>query len=150
MKVLHASHNQSSYCAQISTEADLAALIRDNALEAICAHHRLDFWTTPLLRPSCINKPAVKMLLATSDLRAHEVPLLRGSVVIATHDEHGHLSGLTDETMHWLADLPYTLSRITDARIEWRIWRAERARRRRRRADRAYQLKHWSPTRFLQ
>lgn len=150
MKVLHVSHNHSSYSTRIDTIEDLATLIRDVDVEAICAHQRLDFWTTPSLRAriSRINTPAIKMLLATSGFRPGDVPLLRGSVVVTTHDEHGQLCGLTSEQLHWLVDLPYTLPRIASARIDRRIRRTEKADQRRRQAERAHELKNWKPPQF--
>lgn len=147
MRALLASHNQSLYAVTINSEADIADLIREEHLETLCAaDHRLDFWITPSLRATrCINAPATKILFATTTFGARSAPLLRGDVLVATHDRHGRLCGLTEEQITWLAGLQYALPHWVAAVIDRRIRRTQRADRRRRQAERAHQLKHWKP-----
>lgn len=100
----------------------------------------LDFWFSPWpgLVPRAVNKPATELLLsASSTLRPRTVPLLRGRVLVMTHDTDGELAGLTDEKIRAIAlhanrwHAPMTL--------DWRYAADERAQRRRREADQAAQ-----------
>ncbi|GAB4664303.1 hypothetical protein [Mycobacterium avium] len=101
---------------------------------------QLDFWFSPWpgLVPRQVNKPATELLLsASSTLRPKTVPLLRGRVLVLTHDTDGELAALTDEQIRAIAlhanrwRGPLTL--------DWRYAADKRAQRRRRKADRAAQ-----------
>ena len=50
-----------------------------------------------------IMDEATELLLATTNLDAKTVPLLRGAVVIATHDSDGDLDGLSWQQLDLLA-----------------------------------------------
>lgn len=47
---------------------------------------------------------ATELLLATTRFTARSVPLLRGDVVLSSHDGVGNLAGLTDRQLDWLID----------------------------------------------
>lgn len=83
---------------QAFSEADIAELIKDHALESLTSTDRqFDFWFTPSTQ-SCQHRPnrrATGLLLATTRFTAKTVPLLCGGVVVATHDADGNLDGLS-------------------------------------------------------
>src|SRR5689334_7563392 len=80
------------------SQADIAELVKDYGLESLTSTDRqFDFWFTPSTR-SCQRRPnrrATGLLLATTRFTAKTVPLLRGGVVVATHDADGDLDGLS-------------------------------------------------------
>ncbi|GAB4686181.1 hypothetical protein MOKP106_42760 [Mycobacterium avium subsp. hominissuis] len=99
----------------------------------------LDFWFSPRPGPvpRDVNRPATALLLSAAYFRAKTVPLLRGRVIVMTHDADGALAGLTNEqiraiTVHanrWRGPLM----------LDWRCAADDRAQRRRRRAQHAAQ-----------
>ena len=106
-QMLHASENGNLYKVELDGLADIADLIQDHRLESLtgtdCA---VDFWLTPSLGRSNqkVNRTATELLLATTRFTARSVPLLRGNIVLASHESDGSLSGLTDAQIRWLAD----------------------------------------------
>lgn len=94
----------------------------------------LDFWFSswPGPVPRDVNRPATELFLTAARLRPRTVPLLRGRVMLLSHDADGGLTGLTDDQVraialhanHWRAPMP----------LEWRYGAAARAQRRRRKA----------------
>jgi hypothetical protein len=51
-----------------------------------------------------VNRTATELLLATTRFSARHVPLLRGNVVLASHECEGTLAGFTDAQLRWLVD----------------------------------------------
>lgn len=96
--VLYFSTNGAVYETRAYTNADIDTLIADQGLQSLSSTDRqFDFWFSPTTR-GCqrrINKRATELLLATTNFSPKDVPLLRGCVVIATHDEDGDLDGLS-------------------------------------------------------
>ena len=70
------------------------------------------------------------MLLATTRFTAKTVPLLRGGVVIATHDSAGKLDGLSWQQLDLLIQNSCTLTRRDDRVLSRRIRRDSRRLRR--------------------
>jgi hypothetical protein len=70
------------------------------------------------------------MLLATTQFTAKTVPLLRGGVVIATHDSDGDLDGLSWQQLELLVQKNRTLTRRDDRVLRRRIKRGDSLRRR--------------------
>lgn len=98
LQVLHASQNQYLYTATIAGIDDIAELVRNSHLETLASANNLfDFWFTPSTRPAHqrINRFATEILLANTCFTAGNVRVLRGSIVVASHDHDGHLTGLT-------------------------------------------------------
>ena len=96
--VLYFSPNGVVYETHAYSSADIAELIHDCGLESLTSSDRqFDFWFTPSTRrcPRKVNRSATEMLLATTRCTAKTVPLLRGGVVVATHDAAGELDGLS-------------------------------------------------------
>lgn len=97
----------------------------------------LDFWFSswPGAVPKDVNRPATELFLPAARFRPRTVPLLRGQVMLVSHDADGGLAGLSDDQVRaiavhanrWCAPLP----------LEWRYAAAARAQRRRRKAARA-------------
>jgi hypothetical protein len=80
------------------SRADIARLVDDCRLDSLAsADRQFDFWVTSSIRPCHlrINRSATELLLATTRFTAKTVPLLRGTVVVATHDCDGALDGLS-------------------------------------------------------
>jgi len=98
IKVLHASLSDRLYIASIDAADDIAALVCDTHLESLTSSDGLfDFWFTPSIRAGHhrVNRRASAMFLAHTRLGARTAPLLRGNVVVASHDASGNLLGLT-------------------------------------------------------
>jgi hypothetical protein len=104
---LHASHNGNLFKVNVLGIGDIADLIREHHLESLTSRDGgIDFWLTPSLEPyhRSVNRMATEMLLAASRFNARNVPLLRGNVVMAGHDNNGALAGLTDDQISWLVN----------------------------------------------
>jgi hypothetical protein len=113
-QILLASHNESPYLIRVLSEADVADLVRGDRPQVLSSSDgAIDFWFTHRPRVA-VNCGATEILLATTRFTAHDVPLLRGDIVIATHDEHGKLAGLNDIQVK-------TLLTVTPSRQETRI-----------------------------
>ena len=113
------------------SRADIAKLVRDCGLECLTSTDRqFDFWFTPSTR-ECrrrLNRHATEMLLATTTFTAKAVPLLQGSVVVATHDTRGELDGLSWQQLDVLAERSRALSARDDRVLSRRIMREARRR----------------------
>lgn len=96
--VLYFSPNDVAYETRAYSKADIAELVNDHGLESLTSTDRqFDFWFTPSTR-RCQRRPnrcATELLLATTRFTAKTVPMLRGAVVVATHDSEGDLDGLS-------------------------------------------------------
>jgi hypothetical protein len=66
------------------------------------------------------------MLLATTRFTAKTVALLRGGVVVATHDSAGELDGLSWQQLELLIENSCTLTRRDDRVLSRRITRDEK------------------------
>ena len=96
--VLYFHPNGTAYETQAYSKADLAQLVHDSGLQCLTSTDRqFDFWFSPSTRPCqrSANETATELLLATTTFTAKTVPLLRGCVVVATHDADGELDGLS-------------------------------------------------------
>lgn len=149
VRAVLASHNQELYNIHIESPRDIAAMIGAPHIEALSVGRRLDFWTTPSLRPGYWqpNGPATRLLLALSDtFSGSTVPLLRGDIVITARDSSGALLGLDEPAIDSLAELVDNLPLVAEYTVQWRIRGAERANIRRRRRERASRPPlHWTP-----
>lgn len=111
LQMLHASQNGNLYRVELDGFVDIAELVHEDRLESLTSTDcTIDFWlTTSLhLRHRRVNRTATELLLATTRFSAREVPLLRGNVVLASHEPDGSLAGLTDAQVHWLVDIEPT------------------------------------------
>ena len=70
------------------------------------------------------------MLLATTSFTAKYVPLLRGCVVVATHDSDGDLDGLSWQQLDLLARSSRSLTKRDERVLNRRIARHDRRQRR--------------------
>lgn len=129
--VLYCSASGTVYETRAYTKADIDRLIQDQGLYCLTSEDRqFDFWFSPSTR-GCqrrINRSATELLLATTQLNAKSVPLLRGAVVIATHDADGDLDGLSWQQLDLLALRSRSLSKRDDRMLNRRILREERKR----------------------
>jgi hypothetical protein len=130
--VLYFSATGTVYETRAYTKADIDRLIQDQGLYCLTsADRQFDFWFSPSAR-GCqrgINRAATELLLATTPLNAKSVPLLRGAVVIATHDSDGDLDGLSWQQLEQLVRHSCSLSKRDDRILTRRIQRDERSRR---------------------
>lgn len=127
--VLYFSAKGAAYETRAYSTADITRLVRDQGLQSLTSTDRqFDFWFSPSAR-GCqrrVNRNATELLLATTTLDAKSVPLLRGAVVIATHDSDGDLDGLSWQQLDLLAVRSRTLTKRDDRLLTRRILRAER------------------------
>jgi hypothetical protein len=104
--VLYFSPKGVIYQTCADSKTDIAKLVHDCGLECLTSTDRqFDFWFTPSLR-KChrrANVNATEMLMATTRFTANTVPLLRGNVVVATHNADGELDGLSWPQLDLLA-----------------------------------------------
>lgn len=135
-QMLHASENGNLYRVELDGIADIADLVEEDRLESLSSTDcTIDFWLTPslLLSHRQVNRTATELLLATTRFSARNVPLLRGNIVLGSHESDGSLAGLTDAQVRWLVDAEPT------RRDEWILARRfsddERSRRRETKSD---------------
>lgn len=122
--VLYVNPKGVVYETRAFSKADIADLVSDYGLESLSSGDRqFDFWFTPTTR-RCqrrVNRSATELLLAATGFTAKNVPLLRGGVVVATHDADGDLDGLSWEQLDHLARINRGLTkrdyRILDRRF---------------------------------
>lgn len=116
------------------SKAEIADLVSDYGLESLSSGDRqFDFWFTPTTR-RCqrrVNRSATELLLAATGFTAKNVPLLRGGVVVATHDTDGDLDGLSWEQLDQLTAISRTLAQRDLRVLDRRCNRADAALRRR-------------------
>jgi hypothetical protein len=131
--VLYFSPKGVVYETRAYSNADITERVQDCGLESLTsADRQFDFWFTPSTR-QCrrkVNRSATEMLLATTRFTAKTVPLLRGGVVVATHDAAGELDGLSWQQLELLIENSCTLTTRDDRVLNRRITRDERRERR--------------------
>ncbi|ART70062.1 hypothetical protein BTO20_17085 [Mycobacterium dioxanotrophicus] len=111
---------------QAFTQADIAALIKDYALESLTSTDRqFDFWFSPSTQfcQHRSNRRATELLLATTGFTPKTVPLLRGGVVVATHDADGNLDGLSWQQLDLLAHKSHALTERDRRALNRRVTR---------------------------
>ncbi|AQT82276.1 hypothetical protein B1R94_28085 [Mycolicibacterium litorale] len=117
--VLYFSTTGVVYETRAYSKADLAELVHGHELQCLTSTDRqFDFWFSPSPR-GCqrrTNQNATELLLATTSFSAKTVPLLRGCIVIATHDTDGEVDGLSWQQLDVLAERNRALS-ARDARV---------------------------------
>lgn len=111
--VLYFSAGGAAYETRAYTPADITQLIQNQRLQCLTsADRQFDFWFAPASR-RCqrrVNRTATELLLATTTFTARTVPLLRGSIVLASHDADGDLDGLSWVQLDQLARLNSTVT----------------------------------------
>lgn len=131
--VLYFSASGIAYETRAYTPADVAQLVDGRGLQSLTSTDRqFDFWFAPSTQ-GCqrrVNRVATELLLATTKLTSKTVPLLRGCVVIATHDSDGDLDGLSWQQLDLLARTAGSLSKRDDRALSRRIVRDARRQRR--------------------
>ncbi|CAJ1587036.1 hypothetical protein [[Mycobacterium] wendilense] len=127
--VLYYSVNGAIYETNAYTAADIDRLIRNQGLQSLTSADReLDFWfsSSPQNCQRRINRNATELLLATTNFDVKTVPLLRGCVVVATHDGDGDLDGLSWQQLERVAERHRTLSQRERRALNRRILRSDR------------------------
>lgn len=129
--VLYFSVNGAIYETRAYTTADIDQLVHDHGLQCLTsADGRFDFWFSPSTH-SCqrhVNRRATELLLATTTFTAKTVPLLRGCVVVATHDGDGELDGLSWQQLDLLARRGRSLTKLQKRALNRHINRDDRRR----------------------
>ena len=112
--VLYCSANGVVYETRAYSNADIDQLVQSQGLQCLTsADRQFDFWFSPSTR-RCqrrTNTIATELLLATTSFTAKTVPLLRGCVVVATHDADGDLDGLSWQQLDLLAQKVRSLTK---------------------------------------
>ncbi|BBX47275.1 hypothetical protein GCM10009641_14740 [Mycobacterium cookii] len=127
--VLYFSPGGPVYETRAYSKSDIAELVQNYGLESLTsADRQFDFWFTPSTRhcQRTVNRSATETLLSTTGFTAKTVPLLRGGVVLATHDSDGDLDGLSWQQLDRLITLSSTITRRDDRVLNRRIGRDER------------------------
>lgn len=131
-QTLYASQNGDLYRIELDGVGDIVDLVDEHNLASLTSTDcTIDFWSAASLNPKhqSVNRTATELLLATTKFDARTVPLLRGNVVLASHDGDGSVAGLTDIQVRWLVNSE------PSRRDEWTLGRRfSRDERRRRRA----------------
>lgn len=127
--ILYCSANGAIYETRAYTKADIDQLVHSQELQCLTsADGKFDFWfsTSTKRCQRRVNRPATELLLATTSLSAKSVPLLRGSVVIATHDADGELDGLSWEQLDMLAERNHSVTKRDERVLSRRVLRDTR------------------------
>ena len=131
--ILYFSPNGVVFETRAYTKADIAQLVHDQGLQCLTsADRQFDFWFTPSTR-RCqrrANQSATELLLATTTFTAKTVPMLRGCVVVATHDADGDLDGLSWQQLDLLVRRSRSLTKRDERVLSRRIVRGDRRQRR--------------------
>jgi hypothetical protein len=131
--ILYFSPNGVAYETRAYSKADIFELVNDYGLESLTStDQQFDFWITPSTR-SCQRRPnhrATGLLLATTTFTAKTVPLLRGGVVVATHESDGDLDGLSWQQLNLLVQRSTLLTERDERVLSRRITRDARRQRR--------------------
>lgn len=131
--VLYISADGAVHETRAYSTADIDQLIHDKGLHCLTSSDRqFDFWFSPSARgcQRTVNLRATELLLATTHFTAKSVPLLRGAVVVATHDADGDLDGLSWQQLDLLAGRHRALTRGDDRVLRRRSVRDSRRQRR--------------------
>jgi hypothetical protein len=93
---------------------------------------RLDFWFSRWPGPEqrAVNRPATELFMYAAKLRPRTVPLLRGRVIVVSHNSDGALTGLTNEQIN--AIVVHANGWRGRMRLDWRYAAAAHAQRRQR------------------
>ena len=123
--VLYFSTRGVVYETRAYSKADIAELVHEQGLQCLTSSDRqFDFWFSPSMH-RCqrrANQAATELLLATTDFTARSVPLLRGCVVVATHDADGDLDGLSWQQLDLLVAQCYIWTGPPTLLFEWHSW----------------------------
>ena len=127
--VLYFSPAGDVYETQAYTKADIAQLVHDRGLVCFTsADRQFDFWFAPSTQ-RCqrrANRGATELLMTTTAFTAKSVPLLRGGVVVATHDADGDLDGLSWQQLDLVAERIRSVTKRDDRRLSRRLARDAR------------------------
>jgi hypothetical protein len=127
--VLYFHPDGTAYETRAYSKADIAQLVTDRGLQCLTSTDRqFDFWFSPATQPCRrgANRTATELLLATTNFTAKTVPLLRGCVVVATHDADGDLDGLSWEQLDLLARRNASVTKRDERVLSRRIVRDTR------------------------
>ena len=131
--ILYFSANGAVYETRAYTQADITQLVHDQRLQCLTsADRQFDFWFSPTSR-GCqrrINRCATELLMASTTFTARSVPLLRGCIVVASHDADGDLDGLSWTQLDLLAHRNRTVTARDERILNRRMVREERRLRR--------------------
>jgi hypothetical protein len=131
--VLYFSANGAVYETRAYSKTDIDQLVRNQGLQCLTsADNQFDFWfsSTPTGCQRRINRSATEILLSSTSFSARSVPLLRGCVVVATHDSDGDLDGLSWQQLELLVTNSRSLTGRDDRLLNRRINRDIRRRHR--------------------
>ncbi|HVQ99175.1 MAG TPA: hypothetical protein VMS16_10305 [Mycobacterium sp.] len=126
--VLYFSPDGVVYETRAYSRTDIRDLVDNCGLESLTSSDRqFDFWFTPSTQPCRrVSRSATEMLLATTRFTAKTVPLLRGGVVVATHDSDGDLDGLSWQQLELLSSSSRKVTKRDDRVLNRRIARIHR------------------------
>jgi hypothetical protein len=124
--VLFFSATGAVYETRAYTKADVENLVHDQGLQCLTSSDgQFDFWfaTTTRKCQRRANHVATELLLQTTNFTAKTVPLLRGAVVVASHDADGDLDGLSWQQLDVVSERLRSLGKRDDKVLSRRIAR---------------------------
>jgi hypothetical protein len=127
--VLYFSATGTVYETRAYSNADIDQLVQAQGLQCLSSEDRqFDFWFSPSTHgcQRLTNRSATEVLLTTTSFTAKTVPLLRGCVVVATHDSDGDLDGLSWQQLDLLVEKNRSLTKRDDRILNRRIDRDDR------------------------
>jgi hypothetical protein len=131
--VLYFSANGAVYETRAYSKADIDQLVHDQGLQCLTSSdNQFDFWfsSKPTGCQRRVNRSATEILLSTTAFSGRSVPLMRGCVVVATHDSDGDLDGLSWQQLELLVEKSRSLSGRDERLLNRRINRDVRRRQR--------------------
>jgi hypothetical protein len=127
--VLYFSASGAIYETRAYSKADIDQLVHEQGLQCLTsADRQFDFWFSTSTH-GCqrrTNQSATELLLATTTFTAKTVPLLRGCIVVATHDADGDLDGLSWQQLELLVQRSSSLTKGDESVLRRRIVRDDR------------------------
>ena len=99
---LHVRHEALYKVAAVDDVIDIAHILGELQLEALTSRDAaIVFWFSPALH-RFINPAATGFLLAATSFSARTVPILRGDILITSHDTAGNAVGLSQREINRL------------------------------------------------
>lgn len=118
---------------EVTTEDDIAGYLSSGRVESVSTTSHfglLDFWfDTESLTTHDVNRPATELLLGATQSTARTVALLRGRVILTSHDATGDMAGLIRQQIYRVA--AHRVRGRDRWLLDWRYRADDRALRRR-------------------
>ena len=129
--VLYFSSQHIAYETRVFDVADIAELVGGRLVDSLAsADRQFDFWFDSSLRGNSrpVNLDATEILLATTQFSPRTVPLLRGGVVVGTHQSDGSLGSINQKQLNDIVEQNCVVLARHERALTRRIAREDRHR----------------------